>query len=61
MENPNIADTKSAFIEHPKISCKLPKLERKLKNSDSSLCSETKKENFLNKKKCQNNITITHL
>ena len=51
MENPNIADTKSAFIEHPKISCKLPKLESKLKNSDSSLCSETKKENFLNEKK----------
>ena len=52
IENPNITDLKSVFIEHPKIFGKLSKTIRQAekvsqvgsdKNSNSSLYNETKK------------------
>ena len=58
VENPNIVDIKSVFIEHSKTSCKLSKTEKVPqvigveKNSTSPLHSETTKiETFFDKKR----------
>ena len=51
-QNPEIVDKKSAIREYRKTSYKLSKTIRQAKklNSNSSLYSDTKRENFLNEK-----------